>query len=403
MVGQVYSVPDRKATQVDCRTVKPNNLLTESVNLGFETSIDCSDGKNEDADILFQQLDTERKVYWAEPIQVPEGFGTLEDSDGFQFPKDSPASPVSSSTVESMSLPVSSAPMIKTDQTPRHSSIDESSSLTFTELLSLSATSQLKPTSHSVSVQIASFQSSHIVCRKDVPFWTESKHTQLQSNLKLETYTSFCTVQKWADLQIQRNALINKLTHEGLCTIPNHQALSSSHVTHPPSVIFPSFPYFPLLSKDWKSHKSVTVMAGKYEAAPVCVDTGLWSREQDEGLGRKNNKLLKNHQTPTVQRYRSCDHKGNLSAQKCYVNHHQTNPYSRDELEEMKLCLQQFNTLFSNMEQKFSEERAAAYSALSDADRENVQDIEMLRSAVKLEAEELEMQLNELAHQYDEM
>lgn len=43
--------------------------------------------------------------------------------------------------------------------------------------------------------------------------------------------------------------------------------------------------------------------------------------------------------------------------------------YSRDELEEMKLCLQQFNTLFSNMEQRFSEERAAAYSALSDADR----------------------------------
>lgn len=306
--------------------------MTKSVNLGFETSIDCSDGKNEDADILFQQLDTERKVYWAEPIQVTsisEGFSSVEDSDGFQSPNDTPAQDVSLSTVETMSLPVSSATTIKTDQTPRHSSIDESSSLTFAELLSLSATSQLKPKSHSVSVQIASFQSSHIVCRKDVPFWTESKYTRnLQSNLKLETYTYFYTVQKWAELQIQRNALINRLSHQGLYTVPNHQASSSSNVTHPPPVIFPSFSYFPLLSKDWKPPKSVTVMPGKCEAAPVCVDTGLWSHKQEEGLGKKN-KLHQNNQTSTVQRYRSCDHKGNLSAQKCYVNHHhQTNPVS---------------------------------------------------------------------------
>lgn len=43
--------------------------------------------------------------------------------------------------------------------------------------------------------------------------------------------------------------------------------------------------------------------------------------------------------------------------------------YSLGELEEMKLCLQQFNLLFRNMEERFSEERAAAYNALSDADR----------------------------------
>lgn len=43
--------------------------------------------------------------------------------------------------------------------------------------------------------------------------------------------------------------------------------------------------------------------------------------------------------------------------------------YSLGELEEMKLCLQRFNLLFRDMEERFSEERAAAYSALSDADR----------------------------------
>lgn len=43
--------------------------------------------------------------------------------------------------------------------------------------------------------------------------------------------------------------------------------------------------------------------------------------------------------------------------------------YSLDELEEMMLCLQQFCSVLSNMEEQLSEDQAAVYSALSDQDR----------------------------------
>ncbi|KAK2859311.1 hypothetical protein Q5P01_003931 [Channa striata] len=77
-------------------------------------------------------------------------------------------------------------------------------------------------------------------------------------------------------------------------------------------------------------------------------------------------------------------------------------PYSLDELEELMLCLQQFCSVLSNMEEQLSEDQASVYSALSDLDREKVRDIEELRRAVKHEAGELEKQLNDLAHHYDD-
>lgn len=43
--------------------------------------------------------------------------------------------------------------------------------------------------------------------------------------------------------------------------------------------------------------------------------------------------------------------------------------YSLDELEEMMLCLQQFCSVFSNMEEQLSEDQAAVYSLLSDQDK----------------------------------
>lgn len=43
--------------------------------------------------------------------------------------------------------------------------------------------------------------------------------------------------------------------------------------------------------------------------------------------------------------------------------------YSLDELEEMMLCLQQFCSVLSNMEEQLTEDQAAVYSALSDQDR----------------------------------
>ncbi|XP_020556336.1 uncharacterized protein LOC110014028 [Oryzias latipes] len=64
--------------------------------------------------------------------------------------------------------------------------------------------------------------------------------------------------------------------------------------------------------------------------------------------------------------------------------------------------LQQFHSVFNAMERRFSEEQAAVYSMLSDAERENIQDIEELRCAIKREAAELERQLKELSHHYNE-
>ncbi|KAI3355024.1 hypothetical protein L3Q82_017848, partial [Scortum barcoo] len=72
------------------------------------------------------------------------------------------------------------------------------------------------------------------------------------------------------------------------------------------------------------------------------------------------------------------------------------------ELEEMMWCLQKFRSVLRHMEEQLSEDQAAVYGSLSDQDREKVQDIEELRRAVKQEAGELEMQLNELTHHYDD-
>lgn len=229
-------------------------------------------------------------------------------------------------------MPLATTPT--TDQTPRYSSLDESSSLTFAQLLSLSSTTKLKPSSHSVSLQIASFQSSHIISRKDVPFWTKTKHSQPQSNLKLETITSFFTVQKWAELQVQRNAL-NKITHHSLYTDPNYQGFSSSNITHPPSMMFPSFSYFPLLSKNWGAHKSIAVMAGRYETAPISLDTGLWSNKQGRQLCNKDeDQLHENNQRSTEQ----CYYSGDL---KYYINQHHLDKHlvSNQNFYNVVICL----------------------------------------------------------------
>lgn len=43
--------------------------------------------------------------------------------------------------------------------------------------------------------------------------------------------------------------------------------------------------------------------------------------------------------------------------------------YSLGDLEEMMLCLQQFCSVLSNMEEQLSEDQASVYSALSEQDR----------------------------------
>eukprot|EP00064_Thunnus_orientalis_P001810 superscaffoldBa00000124_g1813 len=363
-----YLVLHDEAQEAHSRTeVEASDLIEiESLDLVFETSVDGSEGEYGDVDAFFQQIDTEGRVYWAEPIQVSSTTpvlgesGSIESSDAYPentlFPRGSAVLDSFSSTDTSLAL----APFS-----------------------SFSTPPSLKPSSRSVSVQMSSSPSSHIVHRKDVPYVTDSKHTLLPSVLPLDTSTPFRAVQSWTDLHIQRNTLTKKLSHGD----------------------FSSSPSFPLLSTDCQSHDCLPGLARNYQTVSVSMDTGL-SPDEDEELDRNGNedeeKLGEAHQAATMVCCCSCDHQCTSCTHNSYTTQHTLGniPYSLSELEEMMLCLQQFRSVLSNMEEQLSEDQAAVYSALSEQDRENVRDIEELRRAVKQEAGELEMQLNELAHHY---
>ncbi|XP_030612956.1 uncharacterized protein itprid1 [Archocentrus centrarchus] len=410
--GSYISLHDQVAETHNRAEENPNNLIEiESLDLAFETSVDGSDSENVDIDAFFQQLDTEGRVYWAEPIQLsnptPEASGSFEASDGSSGDS-------FSSTRKVLPLPMSSSANTDREQTSRDAtaSLGVSSSLTLATSTSPSAIPNIKPSNRSVSVQMSSYLSSHIVHRKDVPYVTESKHTHLPTILPLDTSTPFRAVQSWTDLQIQRNALTKNLSFGSLHAIPTKANVSMScpgmthKLTHPE--ISSSSPSFFLLSDTWKSQETIPEMALNSETESVSVDTGLWPDEQEEEANRTDNKsegkLWEGSQTATRACCCSCDHHCTCCIHRSY-NKESTlgnSPYSLDELEEMMLCLRQFCSVLSNMEEQLSEDQAAVYSCLSDQDREKVRDLEELRHAVKQEAGELEKQLKELAYDYDE-
>ncbi|KAM8731659.1 uncharacterized protein AB9X84_025974 [Acanthopagrus schlegelii] len=138
-------------------------------------------------------------------------------------------------------------------------------------------------------------------------------------------------------------------------------------------------------------------MARNYNAMSISVDKELWPGEEevDRSENVDKEKLWEGNQVATMPCYCTCDHQNNKQHTLGHI------AYSLDELEEMMLCLQQFFSVLSNMEEQLSEDQTAVYSVLSNQDREKVQDIQELRRAVKKEAAELEKQLNELAHHYD--
>lgn len=147
-------------------------------------------------------------------------------------------------------------------------------------------------------------------------------------------------------------------------------------------------------------------MAINCKPESVSVDTGLWPDEQEEDMNRNGNEtqkqLWEGNQQDTMACCCSCDHTCCIHKSNNKEPTFGNSPYSLDELEEMLLCLQQFWSVLSNMEEQLSEDQAAVFSCLSDQDREKIRDIEELRRAVKREAGELERQLKELAYEYDE-
>lgn len=297
--------------------VKPNNLIAiENLDLVFETSVDDSDNENIDLDDFFQQLDTEGRVYWAEPIQLsnptPEASGSFEVSDGTpgNLPVDS-----FPSTGNAIPLPLSYSANTDRGQTSRaaNGSLDVPSSLTST---SQSAIPNVRPSNRSVSVQMPSYLSSHIVHRKDVPYTPESKSTRLPIILPLDTSSPFRAVQSWTDLQIQRNTLTKNLSYGALHAVPNKTNLSMScpGMTQRPThqELFSSSPSFFHLSNNWKSQETIPEMAINCKPESVSVDTGLWPDEQEEDMNRNGNEtqkqLWEGNQQDTMACCCSCDH-----------------------------------------------------------------------------------------------
>ncbi|KAA8579300.1 hypothetical protein FQN60_007090 [Etheostoma spectabile] len=412
-------VPEDVPEECSRTEAEPKDLIRiESLDEVFQTSVDDSESENGDMDAFFQQLDAEGRVYWAEPIQVsnPSSFETSDGSPGNSLLPSSPAVQDSlPSTGRARASSLSSSTTMDTDQTSRNApaSSDTPSSFTLAPFRSPTATPHSKLSSRSVSVQMSSSPSSHIVHRKDVPFITGSKRTLLPSVFPVDTSTPFRAVQSWTDLQIQRNTLSNKLSYGALHTAPKEVTVSTGASELPPALNFSSSPYSPLLPPDcvpWMERNDSTMS--------VSVDKGLWpdeEEEEDRNGNEDEETLWEGNQTSTAACCCSCDHQctqeieasqSSLQMFLLYMFEFESIKfmltYSLDELEEMMLCVQQFRSVLSNMEEQLSEDQAAVYSVLSDHDREKVQDIEELRRAVKREAGELEMQLNELAHHYDD-
>lgn len=318
-----------RQTEVDSKDL----IEIESLDMVFETSVDGSDVENGEADAFFQQLDTEGQVFWAEPIQISNSPHLLEESSSFDasdgspeysiLPKD-PANSFSSAgkdmPVDEKSLSLSSSMGIDQTSTKVTASSDTLSSLPLAPCPSPPPTPDLKPLSRSVSVQMSSSPSSHIVQRRDVPYMADSKRTLPPSILPLDTSTPFRAVQSWTDLQIQRN---KTLSQEILDTVPVEVTLSTNapEKIQRPTQMFSSTPSFPLPSNDWQSQDSLPGLARNYRTVSVSVDTGLWP-DKEKDMDRKGNedekKLWEDNQTTAVVCCCSCDRQCTCCSQKSY-------------------------------------------------------------------------------------
>ncbi|XP_034428766.1 serine-rich adhesin for platelets isoform X2 [Hippoglossus hippoglossus] len=402
-----------KLPELQRRTeVEPKDLIeTEDLDLVFETSVDSLDGETVDVDNFFQQLETEGRVYWAEPIQVlnpthelsGSSSSEVESPENSSWHIGSAALDSTSSTVKALSLPFLSSATTSTDQNPEittTASSDTPPSLAVAPFISLPANSDLRLSNRSVSVQLSSSLSSHIVQRKDVPYVDDSKHTSpLPSVFPLDTSNPFRAVQVWTDVQIQRN--IQKLSRQATHTVPREA--TTSEMTQRSTLTFSSSQSFPLMSTDSQSFDISPGMTKDYRTVSASVDTALWSDKEEE-VDRSGNKhkenLWEGNQSVSMACCSSCDDHCTCCTQNTYHNQH--SPFSLGDLEELMLCLQHFRSVQSNMEEQLSEDQASVYSSLSDQDREKIQDLEVLRGAVKQEAAELETHLNQLTHHCDD-
>ncbi|XP_056155905.1 uncharacterized protein itprid1 [Lampris incognitus] len=170
-----------------------------------------------------------------------------------------------------------------------------------------------------------------------------------------------------------------------------------------------STPSLPLLSSSWQSQdNNLPGSARSLQTKSVSLDTGLWPDEEDEEAERLGDEDLDKQWDGALLNSMTCCCSCEPRCACCIQDGCSKTatfgkfPYSLGELEGMMRCLKQFRSVLTDIEEQVSEEQASVYNALTVTDREELQEIAELRRAVKQEAGELELQLNELAHHYDD-
>lgn len=294
----------------------------ESLDVVFDTSVDGFESENGDMDDFFQQLDNEGRVYWAEPILVSDSSYTLKETHSFdESPRDSLLSRSSVSLDSFLSLALPS-----TNQTTEDPVVfvDTSSSTVVKDLVpSQSITSDTKRTSRSVSVQMSSSLSSHIVHRKDIPYVTDSKPTPLPSAFSLDTSSPLRAVQSWTDLQIQRR---NQKLPERALTLPHEADIPEGRAgkAQRSRMVYSSSPSFPLLPNHSRLQDRLPGIATNYRTVSVSVDTGLGPDKEEEMYRKGNGKshLWEGNRSVSVACCCSCDHQSHYCADGSYRKQH---------------------------------------------------------------------------------
>ncbi|XP_014012882.2 histone-lysine N-methyltransferase SETD1B isoform X3 [Salmo salar] len=143
--------------------------------------------------------------------------------------------------------------------------------------------------------------------------------------------------------------------------------------------------------------------SGSFQMKSTSLDTGLWQEEEGDEVGDEDRRWER-ALFSGLSCCCSCDNRCSCCSQNNHLKPSSVSafPYSLDELEGMMHCMRKFRCVLTDIEEQLSEDQASVYSSLSDTDRDEVRDILELRKAVKQEAGELELQLTDLVHRYDD-
>ncbi|XP_067107948.1 uncharacterized protein itprid1 [Osmerus mordax] len=163
----------------------------------------------------------------------------------------------------------------------------------------------------------------------------------------------------------------------------------------------PERPSFPPSPPHWRSRYS-SQRSGSFRTTLTSPDTCQEREEEGGGEDEEVDVRWRGALRGGTEACCSCEHRCSCCAHNSWQKQPSTFPYSVDELEGMMRCLKTFCSVLTDMEERLSEDQASVYSSLSLTDREEVRDILELRNAVKQEAGELELQLTDLVHHYDD-